>query len=114
WPAMPADEPELPAPPQEEGAAVRFGSYLVPYTFKRLDAFAGYASGMPSPAWYQWLWEHGAEGAARCALQHVMRRLREKKLAASTADLMAVHLRAQGLARLRGHGRPLRSDWLDA
>lgn len=114
WPAMPADEPELPAPPQEEGAVVRFGSYLVPYTFKRLDAFAGYASGMPSPAWYQWMWEHGAEGAARRALQHVMRRLREKKLPASTADLMAVHLRAHGLARLRGHGRPLRSDWLDA
>jgi hypothetical protein len=27
---------------------------------------------------------------------------------------MAVHLRAQGLARLRGHEKPLRSDWLDA
>lgn len=95
-------------------AGARFGSYLVPYTFKRLDAFAGYASGMPSPAYYQWMWEHGAEGAAHQALRHVMRRLREKKLPASTADLMAVHLRALGLARLRGHAQPLRSDWLDA
>jgi hypothetical protein len=86
----------------------------VPYTFKRLDAFAGYASGMPSPAYYQWVWELGPEGAAHRALQHVMQRLREKKLPASTADLMAVHLRAQGLARLRGHEKPLRSDWLDA
>ncbi|WP_395348627.1 DUF5682 family protein [Variovorax sp. UC122_21] len=75
----------------------------MPYTFKRLDAFAGYASGMPSPAYYQWMWEHGLEGAAHRALQQVMQRLRDKKLPASTADLMAVHLRAQGLARLRGH-----------
>lgn len=108
-----SDDEEAPGTPDPE-AALRFGSYLVPYTFKRLDAFAGYASGMPSPAYYQWVWDHGPEGAAHRALQHVMQRLREKKLPASTADLMAVHLRAQGLARLRGHEKPLRSDWLDA
>jgi hypothetical protein len=98
----------------DPGAAPRHGSFLVPYTFKRLDAFAGYASGMPSPAWYQWLWTHGAHGAGRQLLQGVLERLREKKLPASTADLMAVQLRAHGLARLRGHRAPLRSDWLDA
>ncbi|MGJ7532732.1 MULTISPECIES: DUF5682 family protein [unclassified Variovorax] len=108
-----SDDEEAPGTPDPE-ATLRFGSYLVPYTFKRLDAFAGYASGMPSPAYYQWVWDHGPEGAAHRALQHVMQRLREKKLPASTADLMAVHLRAQGLARLRGHEKPLRSDWLDA
>ena len=134
WRTVPAGLPETPAPSFEEaapdgdglavkaiaaasgetGAAARFGSYLVPYTFKRLDAFAGYASGMPSPAYYQWVWEHGAQGAAERALERVVRRLREKKLPASTADLMAVHLRALGLARLRGHAQALRSDWLDA
>ncbi|SCX73377.1 DUF5682 family protein [Variovorax sp. EL159] len=124
WRKEPADLPATPAPSLEASdeagrsagadAPLRFGSYLVPYTFKRLDAFAGYASGMPSPAYYQWVWEHGPEGAAHRALQHVMQRLRDKKLPASTADLMAVHLRAQGLARLRGHEKPLRSDWLDA
>jgi hypothetical protein len=119
WQGMPSDLPATPEPSIESGdedepAPLRFGSYLVPYTFKRLDAFAGYASGMPSPAYYQWVWEHGAEGAAHRALQHVMQRLRDKQLPASTADLMAVHLRAQGLARLRGHEEPLRSDWLDA
>ncbi|SDW24633.1 hypothetical protein SAMN05518669_101266 [Variovorax sp. YR634] len=108
-----SDDEEAPGTPDPE-ATLRFGSYLVPYTFKRLDAFAGYASGMPSPAYYQWVWDHGPEGAAHRALQHVMQRLREKKLPASTANLMAVHLRAQGLARLRGHEKPLRSDWLDA
>ena len=123
WQGMPSELPATPQPSLEStdeedthdaDTALRFGSYLVPYTFKRLDAFAGYASGMPSPAYYQWVWDHGPEGAAHRALQHVMQRLREKKLPASTADLMAVHLRAQGLARLRGHEKPLRSDWLDA
>ncbi|OXI96307.1 MULTISPECIES: DUF5682 family protein [Burkholderia] len=98
----------------EAAHSVRYGSYLVPYTFKRLDAFAGYASGMPSPAYYQWVWAHGAEAAARRVLEHVMQRLRARKLPVSTADLIAVHVRAEGLARLRGHRRPLRCDWLDA
>jgi hypothetical protein len=116
WPEMPTELPGTPAPDVSDGSAqkIRFGSYLVPYTFKRLDAFAGYASGMPSPAWYQWVWEHGGEGAARRALRRVRERLREKNLPASTADFIAVHLRAQGLARLRAHARPLRCDWLDA
>ena len=103
-----------PATPLPDADATRHGSFLVPYTFKRLDAFTGYASGMPSPAWYQWLWTHGVDGAGRQLLQGVMARLRSKKLPASTADLMAVQLRAQGLSRLRGHRAPLRSDWLDA
>ena len=94
--------------------SLRYGSFLVPYTFKRLDAFTGYASGMPSPAYYQWVWSHGPEGAARRVLQGVLTRLREKNLPASTADLMAVLLRTHGLARLRGHRHPLRCDLLDA
>ncbi|MBY4715181.1 DUF5682 family protein [Burkholderia cepacia] len=98
----------------EAARSVRYGSYLVPYTFKRLDAFAGYASGMPSPAYYQWVWADGAEAAARRVLENVMQRLRARKLPVSTADLIAVHVRAEGLARLRGHARPLRCDWLDA
>lgn len=136
WRGLPPDEPAVPLPGACDAdadadagadsgggtsphaaaadAPLRFGSYLVPYTFRRLDAFAGYASGMPSPQYYQWLWEHGPGGAAREALRNVVQRLRDRRLPASTADLMAVHARAMGLARLRGHREPLRSDWLDA
>jgi hypothetical protein len=69
---------------------------------------------MSSPAYYQWVWEDGIEGAGARALRAVLARLRAKKLQASTADFMAVHARSLALARLRGHQAPLRSVWLDA
>lgn len=90
------------------------GSYLVPYSHKRLDAFTGYASGMPSPAFQQWVWEHGMAQAGTLLLQKVFARLRQRGVPASTADMAAVYARGQALARLRGHGVPSRCDWLDA
>ncbi|MDF3835231.1 DUF5682 family protein [Cupriavidus basilensis] len=98
----------------EDALPVRCGSYLVPYTSKRLDAFAGYASGMPSPMYQSWVWRHGSAEAGKLALAQTLHRLREKKLPASTADLKALHSHAHGLALLRGHAQPLRCDWLDA
>nr|WP_229504940.1 DUF5682 family protein [Massilia mucilaginosa] len=116
WRAIPAadcaSEPETPLPPSAPG--LRYGSYLVPYHFKRLDAYDGYASGMSSPAWYEWAWTLGLAGAGKELLRTVLARLREKKLPASTADVIAIHSRAMGLARMRAHPAPLRSDWLDA
>jgi hypothetical protein len=111
-PADCASEPPLPLPPDVPG--LRYGSYLVPYHFKRLDAYHGYASGMSSPAWYEWAWTLGLAGAGKELLRSVLTRLREKKLPASTADVIAIHSRAMGLARMRAHPAPLRSDWLDA
>jgi hypothetical protein len=66
-----AARPTLAAP---EG---RTGSYVVPYSFHRLDSFTGYAAGMPSPGYYQALWELGA-GAAEHMLHLAARRLRER------------------------------------
>ncbi|WP_137937955.1 DUF5682 family protein [Chitinivorax sp. B] len=106
--------PDVPAPNANVHGVATFGSYLVPYHNKRLDAFTGYASGMSSPAYYQWVWEHGAAGAGEHALKAILTRLRQKRLPSSTADLIAIHTHALGLARLRGHTVPLRSDWLDA
>lgn len=113
WPGMPAEQPELPQPAPAE-TEIRHGSYLVPYTFKRLDAFTGYASGMPSPAYYQHLWKQGASTAGENMLKQITRRLRDKKQLLSTADLIGVHTRAYGLARLRKRLTPMRIDWLDA
>nr|WP_229423615.1 DUF5682 family protein [Massilia frigida] len=116
WRTIPAadcaSEPPVPIPPGAPG--LRYGSYLVPYHFKRLDAYEGYASGMPSPAWYEWAWTLGLAGAGKELLRTVLARLRAKKLPASTADVIAIHSRAKGLARMRAHPTPLRSDWLDA
>ncbi|ARU04957.1 hypothetical protein CCO03_09935 [Comamonas serinivorans] len=110
--------PDLPAlsgvPLDLDAEPLRHGSFIVPYSFARLDAFAGYASGMASPGWYEWLWQEGPDAAAKQLLLRLSRRMRDKKLPLSTADLMAAHGRAMGLARLRGHAWPYRIDWLDA
>ncbi|WP_433218446.1 DUF5682 family protein [Dactylosporangium sp. CS-047395] len=89
------------------------GSYLVPYSFRRLDAFDGYQSGMPSPEYYQRLWEDGAERATEGLVAAVVGRLRERKQRASTADLIAARALAGGLAAVRGHRYPARTDILD-
>lgn len=113
--ATASSEPAVPQPPPaQEGTPQRHGSFLVPYSFKRLDAFQGYASGMSSPLYYQWLWESGSAGAGLRLMQDVAQRLRQRGLVASTADLIALHTHAQGLALLRGHAHALRADWLDA
>lgn len=114
WPAYPGEQPQVPLPEGHAAGELRYGSFLVPYTFKRLDSFTGYASGMPSPAYYQWLWQGGPSHAGKEMLQRLAARMRNKKLPASTADLIHIHARADGLARLRGHRNVLRMDWLDA
>lgn len=103
--------PPVPAPPV---GGVRYGSYLVPYRFDRLDTYAGYGAGMPSPGYYQWVWDDGVEQAGQQLIRQVVDRLRGRDRPASTAHLVAVHARAQALARVRAHRVPLRTDWLDA
>ncbi|MEV4568562.1 DUF5682 family protein [Nonomuraea sp. NPDC049419] len=101
--------PEVPRPP--EGAVA--GSYLVPYAFRRLDAFDGYQAGMPSPGYYQDLWEHGPDEAARRLIEAVTARLRSRRQPVSTADLVAARATADALGLLRGHPHPARVDVLD-
>ncbi|MFJ5924917.1 DUF5682 family protein [Kitasatospora sp. NPDC092948] len=101
--------PEVPQPP--DGAVG--GSYLVPYSFAQLDAFGGYQSGMPSPGYYQLLWERGAEGAADALTGQVVQRLRGARQVVSTADLIAARTLADGLAMMRGHRVRSRADVLD-
>ncbi len=103
---------EWPAVPEPDGAT-RFESYLVPFGFRRLDAFTGYQSGMPSPEWYQLLWESNPTEAPERMLRRVIAELREANVSVSAADLIAVQTMTEGLARLRGHATPTRSDVLD-
>ncbi len=98
--------PEVPSHPSAR-------SFLVPYSFHRLDAFTGYESGMPSPAFYQSVWEHGPDGAPERMLRAAVERLRGRGQHVSSADLIAATTMAEGLARLRGHCVLARSDLLD-
>lgn len=91
----------------------RGASYLVPYSHARLDAFTGYQSGMPSPGYYQQVWETGARRAADWLVESVATRLRRRQQPVSTADLIAAHTQAGALARLRGHENLARTDVLD-
>ncbi len=110
WPTLAVpDEPATPQPSDPR----RAGCYLVPYEYRRVDALGGYRSGMPSPMFYQWAWEHGAQAAVRRAMKSMVIRLRQKQLVVSTADLLAFEQQSQSLARLRGHDVPLRVDLLD-
>ncbi|ANZ39564.1 hypothetical protein BBK82_29455 [Lentzea guizhouensis] len=100
---------EWPEVPERDRGA----SYLVPYSHARLDAFTGYQSGMPSPGYYQQVWEQGSRRAADWLVESVATRLRRRQQPVSTADLIAAHTQAGALARLRGHEHPTRTDVLD-
>lgn len=100
---------EWPEVPERERGA----SYLVPYSHARLDAFTGYQSGMPSPGYYQQVWEAGSQRAADWLVESVATRLRRRLQPVSTADLIAARTQAGALARLRGHENLARTDVLD-
>lgn len=88
-------------------------SYLVPWSFRRLDAFTGYAAGMPSPGYYDDAFTVGPAQAAQNALWSIVGALRERGLSVSAADVIAAQTMAEGLGRLRGHPVLRRTDVLD-
>ena len=98
-------------PPVPEGT--RVGSYFVPYSLRRLDSFAGYASGMPSPGFYQAVWEQGTEKAAESMMFHAIQHLRKKQQRVSPADAIAASTLANGLRIMRAHKVLTRIDVLD-
>lgn len=107
---MDGGKPEMPLPAEDE----RVGSYVLPYDYQRLDRFTGYASGMPSPAYYEHVREHGLDAAADRAANAIARGLRDAGQVVSTADRIAWQTHALALARARGHNAILRADLLDA
>jgi len=103
---------ELPVTPTPS-KGVRHGSFLVPYSFHRLDSFTGYQSGMPSPFYYQLVWDKGAEAAASILTRKAAERLRALKQPVSSADLVVCKTVTSALQRLRSHPVPTRCDLLD-
>ena len=109
-PGAAAAQPDACLPTDERAA----GCYLVPFEYRQVDALGGYAAGMPSPMFYQWVWRHGLRSAGDRARAGIVSRLRRSQVALSTADLMAFEQSGVALSRLRGHALPLRVDLLDA
>ncbi|MDR2011700.1 MAG: DUF5682 family protein [Rhodanobacter sp.] len=98
-------------------------AWLIRYSFDRLDALNGYASGMPSPAYYQNVWDQFERNqpdpftiVALDSLTRFAQHTRAQDLtdAASTALVQAATLQAMRLATLRGNAGPGRQDVLDA
>lgn len=98
-------------------------NWLIRYSFDQLDALNGYGAGMPSPGYYQALWEglekqqpehlqHTA-GSQLIAIAHDNRRQKLARLI-SSAEVQAAVFQAEQLARLRGGAGPGRSEVLDA
>lgn len=81
---------------------------LMRYSFPQLDRLNGYWSGMPSPEFYQAVWE-GRDPAATLVV--LGRALRDSGI--SVADEGEAVLQVRGLAALRGHAIPTREDLLD-
>ncbi len=109
WPESDPTWPDI--PPVPEGT--RVGSYFVPYSLRRLDSFAGYASGMPSPGFYQAVWEQGMDTAAESMRFHAIQHLRKKQPRVSPADASAASTLANGLKIMRSHRVLTRIDVLD-
>ncbi len=84
---------------------------LMRYGFEQLDRLNGYASGMPSPGFYQRAWDK--EDLADIFVK-LGRRCRERRIEISVADEIGALEHCRRLAQLRGHTRPAREDALDA
>ena len=96
---------------------------LIRYGFESLDALNGYSAGMPSPSYYDQLWQVASKDPSSSVLSQVAasvlvevgRRTRQSKGSGglSTADEIAALEQASRLAQLRGHPGPMREDLVD-
>lgn len=95
---------------------------LIRYSFEQLDALNGYSAGMPSPNYYNRLWQelmdNNADAYATVATSLLVEigaltRRKDMQIALSTADEIAALQQARLLAALRGHPGPTREDLLD-
>lgn len=91
------------------------GNYLIPIDFTRVERLTGYAAGMPSPQYYQWLFDANmqADVAFERALIAITQAIRAAKQPLSSADLIVWSQASHNLAQLRGLDNPYRQELLD-
>jgi hypothetical protein len=121
--ALPAPQAKArPPAPQPKRSPDAVQQALIRYSFEQLDALNGYQAGMPSPSYYNRLWQALAAGnlnphteIATSILVEVGAMTREKdmQVALSVADEIAALQQARLLAAFRGHAGPTREDLLD-
>ncbi|RJR06561.1 hypothetical protein C4588_07585 [Candidatus Parcubacteria bacterium] len=101
--------------PQSQAA-----SYITRYGFALLDRHRGYASGMPSPAYYQDLWERTEAGdktpftsSALNFITKIAGRARDEGHSVSTSESIEAFNLGLNLSRFRGRKEITRTDLLD-
>ncbi len=128
------------AKPTKAANAEESNGWLIRYSFDRLDALNGYASGMPSPSYYQSVWNalemaddpkvaplRGNRASSGTTESHLTKvalqclagfaqttRAQDTTDAVSTASVQAATAQVLRLAALRGNAGPSRQDILDA
>lgn len=108
-----AEGPSVWQPPADDD---RYGIALTPTSYAALDALDGYDAGQPNPGFYDQLHHDrlaGRHDTAERMLLAIAADLRRRRVFVSPADLIAALATARGLASLRGHGHPWRTDLLD-
>lgn len=80
-----------------------------PWSYERLAFASGYRAGVLSPEWYDTLWHHEGQVAARW-LARAAALLRENDLDASPASVIEAARLAEALAGFRGRSRPSLDD----
>lgn len=77
----------------------------IPWTYSRLSYESGYGAGIPSPGWYEHIWEHPADDGTRW-MALVAKLFREQQQDTSVAHVMEAVRLANALAALRHYPRP--------
>ncbi|WP_061249443.1 DUF5682 family protein [Leptospira alstonii] len=92
------------------------GIALTPYSNARLNAASGYTSGMPSPGFYDFVWESFQKSKSfdhRPIVHKIIKTLRKKGQQFGSADRIASETMSRALADLRGHKDIWRRDLID-
>ncbi|WP_249219673.1 DUF5682 family protein [Chitinophaga sp. HK235] len=84
---------------------VKIDCTWIPWTYSRLSYESGYGAGVPSPGWYQHIWEHPSDDGTRW-MALVAKLFRDKQQDTSVAHVLEAVRLANALASLRQYSRP--------